>query len=418
MWEIWNGNTFSMSVLRDITDEAIKSWILDLSESSDMIKNICVSELEELIGQNKAKHVLENILEEVISGVNLRKEWYRKPIASMIFAWPSWVWKTLLARITQKILSTHFWNSLELIKVNCADFPWSEIHGISRLIWASAWWMWSDRKPIFHPDYVKGKWRVILLDEIEKAWPALWNILLAILDDGILDINYTKPRSVDKNGIIPSIGSHTSNDMEVSSLKVFFEDCIIIMTSNVWNDRIEKEFSWTPFGFWKEKKWAVDMQQLILEEFWKQFRIEMQGRFDYVIPFEHLVEEDARKIVDQLISRLINNILSKWNGFVIEFSPAAKNKIIKDIVESSDFRKFGGRFIEWYFKKNITPYISRAINIWDFRWNKNSTIHSCLLVTEIWGNIVFSKIPICGIEETREKVKDIVDNKPDMGSKF
>lgn len=41
MWEIWKGNTFSMSVLRDITDEAIKSWILDLSDSSDMIKEIC-----------------------------------------------------------------------------------------------------------------------------------------------------------------------------------------------------------------------------------------------------------------------------------------------------------------------------------------------------------------------------------------
>lgn len=417
MWEIWNGNTFSMSVLRDITDEAIKSWILDLSDSSDMIKEICDWELDDVIGQKWAKRVLENILEEVISWVNLRKEWYRKPIASMIFAWPSWVWKTLLARVTQKILNKHFRNSIEAIKVNCADFAWDNGFWITRLTWASAWYIGSDRKPLFHPDNIEWKGRVILFDEIEKAWPAFWNILLSILDDGTLDIDHTE---MDEGKSTPLVFEWKWVDsIETSSLRAFFEDTVIIMTSNVWNDRIEKEFSWTPFGFSNWNTWNrdIDMQQIILEEFWKQFRIEMQGRFDYVVPFEHLTEEDAQKIIDQIINRLITNILSQWNGFVIEFTPEAKNKITQDVVSSPDFKKFWWRFIEWYFKKNITPYVARAINTWNFRWKKNKWDHECLIVTEMWGKIVFSKIPIWRIDETREQVKGIVDG-ADLGSQF
>lgn len=406
---VWDSIHLQSSFHEWTPEEMITWWILDLSESSHKIKEICDWELDDVIGQSWAKRVLENILEEVISGVNLRKEWYRKPIASMIFAWPSWVWKTLLARVTQKILNKHFWNSVEAIKVNCADFGGDNAFWITRLTWASAGYIGSDRKPIFHPDNIEWKGRVILFDEIEKAWPAFWNILLSILDDGTLDIDHTE---MDDEKSTPLVFEWKwVESIEISSLRAFFEDTVIIMTSNVWNDRIEKESSWTTFGFssGNNQGGEIDIQGIILEEFWKQFRIEMQGRFDYVVPFKHLTETDAKKIIDQIINRLITNILSQWNGFVIEFTQKAKDKILWDITGSSDFKKFGGRYIEWYFKKNITPYIARAINIWNFRWKKNKWDHECLLVTEMWGNIVFSKIPIWRIDETCKQVKDIVE---------
>ncbi len=396
------------SLSEGLPADVIESWILDLSESSGMIQEICSWELDSVVGQEWAKRVLTNILEEVISWVNLRKEGYHKPIASMIFAWPSGVGKTLLARVTQKILNKHFSNSIEAIKINCADFAWDNGFWITRLTGASAGYIGSDRKPTFHPDNIEGKGRVILFDEIEKAWPAFWNILLSILDDGTLDIDHTEMD--DEKSISLVFEEKEVDSTEISSLRAFFEDTVIIMTSNIWNDRIERESSWTTFGFWNgaDQNTEIDMQWIILEEFWKQFRIEMQGRFDYIVPFEHLSEDDARNIINQIIERLIHNIFSQWNGFVIEFTEEAKNKILKDIISSSDFRKFWGRYIEWYFKKNIIPYVARAINAWKFRDNTEKESHDCLLVTEMKGEIVFSKIPIWRIEKTRERVRDKV----------
>ncbi len=393
-----------------LPDEDIVSWILDLSQSSDAILDISSELLKEVIWQDNAKKILRDILEEITSGVNLRKAGYNKPIASMIFAWPSWVGKTLLARVTQKILNKHFSNEIEIIKINCADFAGESIYGITRLTWASAGFIWSDRKPVLHPDNVEWKGRVILLDEIEKAWPAFWNILLSILDDGTLDIDYTETNKEKAEPLILDWKAVDSTD--ISSLRTLFWDSVIIMTSNIWNDAVEKELQGLAIGFWSWEKDPedVDIESIILQEFWKQFRIEMQWRFDYVVHLEHLTKDNARDIINQLINRLSTNTLSKWNGFVIEFTNEAKEKILDEITNSPSFRKFGWRYIEWYFKKNVIPYVAKAINSWKFREDEN---HSCLLVTLHNGEIVFSKIPIWESKEVKIKVEKTLGRRND-----
>lgn len=152
------------SVREWLDDNEINSGILDLSKNSEILQNLSWELLEQVVWQEWAKKVLENILEEVIAWINIKKAWYHKPMASIIFAWPSWVWKTLLARVMQEILNNHFSNNLEIIKVNCADFSWETWYSLTRLTWASAWFIWSDNKPQFHPDNIVWKWRVILLD--------------------------------------------------------------------------------------------------------------------------------------------------------------------------------------------------------------------------------------------------------------
>ncbi len=385
-----------------LSNKEIKSWILDLSKNSDSILDISWELLREVIWQDNAKKVLRNILEEVISWVNLRKEGYSKPIASMIFAWPSGVWKTLLARVTQKILNKHFSNKIEMIKINCADFAWDNGYGITRLTGASAGFIWSDRKPVLHPDNVAWKWRVILLDEIEKAWPAFWNILLSILDDGTLDIDYTETDEEKAETLI--LDWKTVDSTEIASIRTLFWDSIIIMTSNIWNDTVEQELQRSTIGFWLWQKniEELDIESIILQEFWKQFMIEMQWRFDYVVPLEHLTKDNAKGIIDQLINRLIKNTLSKGNGFVIEFTDEAKGKMLHEITESPAFRKFWWRYIEWYFKKNVIPYVAKAINSWKFREDES---HSCLLVALNDGRIVFSKIPIWESQDVKVKVE-------------
>ncbi len=385
-----------------LPDEEIISWILDLSGSSESIQDISSGSLEQVIGQNNAKKVLKDILEEVISWVNLKKEGYNKPIASMIFAWPSWVGKTLLARVTQQILNKHFENEIKIIKINCADFAWDNAYWLTRLTGASAGFIGSDRKPVLHPDNVEWKWRVILLDEIEKAWPAFWNILLSILDDGTLDIDYTEIDRETADSLI--FEWRVVDSTEIASLRTLFWDSVIIMTSNIWNDAVEKELKGSSIWFWAGVKSSneVDVESIVLQEFWKQFRMEMQWRFDYVVPFEHLSNDNAREIINQLINRLITNTLSKWNGFVIEFTDKAKEKILSDITDSPWFRKFGWRHIEWYFKKHIVPYVAKAINSGKFREEKTD---NCLLVTVHNWKVALSKIPIWESKDIKNRVK-------------
>ncbi len=395
------------SVHEWVDEENIINGILDLSDSSEIVEGISSESFEEIIWQAVAKRVLKNVLEEVVSGVSIKKESYDKPIASMIFIGPSWVWKTLSAKVTQKIFNKHFGNDLEIIKINCADYAWEQPHSLTRLTWASAWYIGVDKIPTLHPSKVEWKGRVILLDEIEKWWPPFWNMLLSLLDDGTLDINYV---DLIVNNIEDKILDwKTTESIEESSLKTLFWDSIVIMTSNVWNDEVEKKLSWTWMGFWLWESWTgeVDIEKIFLEEFAQKFRIEMQWRFDYIIPFDHLSKEDAKEIIDQIINRLITNTLSTWNGFIIEFSESVKDKILEDICTSKDFRKFWWRSIEKYFKTKILPYIARAINSWKFR---EEEFHSCLLVTQHNKKIVFSKIPIQEMSWTKIKVASIVDD--------
>jgi ATP-dependent Clp protease ATP-binding subunit ClpA len=395
----------SWSMSEFLSDEQIIEWILDLSEVSDVIKNLSSEPFNEVVWQKKAKVALENILEEIVSGVNIRKEWYDKPIASMIFAWPSWVWKTLLARVTQKILNKYFKNNFEIIKVNCADFAGNDIYSLNRITWAAAWFIGSNKKPTFHPDNINWKWRVILFDEIEKAWPPFWNILLSVLDDGTLDIDYTETNEDKSQSVV--LNWKTVNTSEISSLRTSFKDTIVIMTSNVWNDVIEKERNWTTIWFssWNSDSKNVDIESIILSEFWKQFRIEMQGRYDYIIPFDHLTKNDARKIIDQLINRIISNTLNNGNWFVIEFTEDVKEMMTNDIFKHWEINKFWWRSIENYFKKNVLPVVARAVNSWKF---KNNKWNSWLLITTNNWEIVFSKISIWELKDVKDKVKEIL----------
>ena len=383
------------SIRESLSDEQIQEWILDLSESSDLIQEVIWDSFEKIVWQEKAKHILKDILEEIISWVNIKQEWYDKPIANMMFAGPSGVGKTLFARVTQKVMNRHFWNELEMIKINCWDFwTWSNLW-MTRLTWASAWYIGSDRKPTFHPDNVEWKWRVILFDEIEKAWPQFWNLLLSVLDDGVLDIDYTDMSNTNNMSLAEQL--QIAEHEDVASLKARFSESIIIMTSNVWNTSVEQELTWKSVWFaiqTPKKLEEVDVDGIILRAFNELFLVELQWRLDHVVTFNHLQQQDAEKIVEQLIQRLITNVLSKWNGFVIEFTDSVKQKIVNDLMWNTDFRKFWGRAIESYFRKNIVPYVSRAVNSWNFRHEGE---FSCLLVTTQQDKIIFSKVPIAKV---------------------
>ena len=375
-----------------LPEEQLRDGEIDLSQNSEVVAKYADMLNEEVTGQAEAKAIFLDILEEIIAGVNIDTEWYDKPMASLFFSGPSGVGKTLLARVAQKILNQIFWENLTLVKINCADFRWDQWYNLTQLVWASAGFFDSNKKPRFHPDNIKWKGRVIIFDEIEKAWLPFWNLLLSVLDDGVLDINYSPGQKGQLGGLLGSTLSSNPPKVtpeEKAYLRTLFKDSLIILTSNVGNERIEQEIRpGIGFGSSGTPIELLNIEEIILEELAKTFKLELRGRFNYIVPFKHLTEKDVWNIVDILISRITKVFIEKEKWGMIYFDDRVKAFIIKDIFSRPDLRKYGGRFIENYFKKWINPKIAKLINGWWIQWKEYM-----VYVSEREWRITFSKIP-------------------------
>ncbi len=405
-------------IFDDIPEDLIELGELDLEEHSSLVKNLTEKHLSKVIWQEKAKKALSNALEWIVSWLAMKQEWYENQPTSILFPWPSWTWKTLAAKKYQNTLNEYFWQDIKIIKINCADYAWETPHSLTRLIWASAWYIGVDKKPVFHPDNIHWKKVVILLDEIEKAWPPFWNLLLSILDDGIVEVNY-----VDKDNQNPTIPNmdklewwiwwNNWNDMPMkkstpsqkntsdkSYLETSFKDAIVIATSNAWNREIDNELNWHTMWFLQKDK--PNKKKVVEWALYKIFSPEFLWRFDTIAQFEHLTPDDAKKILQQNINRLLNEV-NKKHGIIIEFSQRAKEFMVNEITSSKHFNKFWWRYIVKYFKNNILDKVKRAVNWWYF---KNST-NEILLITEHNWKLIFSKVPI--ISQVQKNVDSLLE---------
>jgi len=329
---------------------------------------------EQVIWQKQAKEIMYDILEKIKANLILREEHYKKPIASLLFAWPSWVGKTKIAHIMQEALNEFFNTNNEIIKINCSDFQWEQPFSLTRLIGASAWYIWSDKKPKFHPDNIGWKWRIILFDEIEKAWTPLKNLLLSILDDGELEVNYTEAQYNGTYSILKT-PIKTNKTEENSFIKSYFQDKIIILTSNIWIWKLDEEVNWRKMWFAQEKKEIEKINNLaentILNELSNHFKLELQGRFNYIVPFSYFEKEETNQLIEIFINNIINK-LTKEKWLFIIFSEELKQKILEEIYSNKNFRQYWVRYIEKYFDINIITPIAKIINKW---WYENNWLY-------------------------------------------
>ena len=249
-----------------------------------------------VIGQHEAVEVVAKAIRRNRSGVSSE----RRPIGSFIFLGPTGVGKTELARV----LSREFFGSESaLVKIDMSEF--GEHHNVSRLVGAPAGYVGYDDGGQFEK-IRKQPYSLVLFDEIEKAHPDVFNILLQILEDGHL--TDAKGRQID------------------------FTNTIIIMTSNVGADKLQKEAS---FGF--RVRSGDEMKDLdalhaanqekVRDELKKAMRPEFLNRIDKVIIFRALTKKDIFRIVDLQISEL--NLRLQKKGVAVQLTPAAKQYLLK-----------------------------------------------------------------------------------------
>ncbi|CAN5163177.1 ATP-dependent Clp protease ATP-binding subunit [soil metagenome] len=250
-----------------------------------------------VIGQEEAIATISRAVRRARAGLKDPK----RPIGSFIFLGPTGVGKTELAKSLAEFM---FGSEDTLIKIDMSEFM--ERHNVSRLVGAPPGYVGFEEGGQLTEAVRRKSYSVVLLDEIEKAHPEVFNILLQILEDGHL--TDAKGRRVD------------------------FRNTVIIMTSNVGAKSLLKD---TSLGFRpvsSDEAQRVEqqydrMKEKVLDQLKTQFRPEFLNRVDSVVVFRSLNVDEIRLIVDLLLARVRNQLVAQQ--IEMEVTQAAKDHIIK-----------------------------------------------------------------------------------------
>jgi len=248
-----------------------------------------------------------------------------KPIGSFMFLGPTGVGKTQLAKVLAKYL---FDSEDSLIRIDMSEYM--EKFAVSRLIGAPPGYVGHDEGGQLTEKVRRKPYSVVLLDEIEKAHPEVFNLLLQVLDDGQLT---------------DSLGR-----------KVNFKNTIIIMTSNTGSRQL-KEFG-TGVGFntkTRESKGQQESNSVIDKELKKKFAPEFLNRIDDVVMFNSLVKEDINKIIGIELEKLVDRVQKM--EFELEITDAAT-----DYIASQGFDpEYGARPLKRAIQKHVEDVLTEEI---------------------------------------------------------
>lgn len=275
---------------------------------------------ERVIGQDEAIKAIAKAIRRARAGLKDPK----RPIGSFIFSGPTGVGKTELAKALAEVM---FGDEEAIIRLDMSEYM--ERHTVARLIGAPPGYIGHDEGGQLTEAVRRKPYAVILLDEIEKAHPDVFNTLLQVLEDG---------RLTDSKG-------RTVN----------FRNTIIIMTSNVGASTIRKDATVGFVTRTTEKDDYERMKERIMEEIKKTFRPEFVNRLDDTIVFHPLNESHLKEIVSLMINNLIKRLSEQ--EVTVEVSEAAKELIIKEGYNPT----YGARPLRRAIQKHIEDLLSEEM---------------------------------------------------------
>ncbi len=305
--------------------DIVSSWmgipLQDLTEEEQM-KLIRMEETlkEAVIGQNEAVKIISQSIRRVRAGVKSIK----RPVGVFFFIGPTGVGKTYLAKNLAKFL---FGKEEALIQLDMSEYM--EKFNVSRLIGAPPGYVGYQEGGELTEKVRRQPYSVILLDEIEKAHPDVYNILLQIMDDGRLSDNLG--HSVD------------------------FRNTVLIMTSNLGTEQLIKG---AKVGFEADQEKGLsyrDIRNQVLAEFKKSFRPEFLNRLDEVVVFHILGKKEIKKIVDLMLDGVGEALGEK--GIKLKVTEPAKDLIVEQGYDPD----FGARPLRRTIQRLIENPLSEKI---------------------------------------------------------
>jgi ATP-dependent Clp protease ATP-binding subunit ClpC len=270
-----------------------------------------------IVNQEKAVVAVSEAIRRARAGLKDPK----RPIGSFMFLGPTGVGKTELARALAAFL---FDDENALVRVDMSEYM--EKHTVSRLIGAPPGYVGYDEGGQLTEMVRRRPFRVILFDEIEKAHPEVFNILLQILEDG---------RLTDGHGRI-----------------VDFKNVVVIMTSNLGTQEVQKQ----SIGFRQDKELDQEkLRQTIKNALKQAFRPELINRIDEIIIFDSLSQEQLRQIVDLLTGELQKRLAE--HKIAVELTDAARAWLLKEGYDPA----YGARPLRRAIQRYVENPISKGI---------------------------------------------------------
>ncbi len=244
-----------------------------------------------IVGQEEAIDAVTRAIQRSRAGLRNAN----RPVGSFLLLGPTGVGKTLLAKTLASFL---FGNEDALITVDMSEYM--EKFAVSRLAGAPPGYVGYNEGGQLTEQVRRRPYSVVLFDEIEKAHPDVFNILLQVLEDGHMT--------------------------DATGRKVDFRNTVIVMTSNIGARRIRRSMS---MGFQKstDADEHREMKSRVMEEVKKVFNPEFLNRIDDVVVFHHLTHEDLKAIVDIQVEEVIERVQEK--GFQIALSDEAKEFLVR-----------------------------------------------------------------------------------------
>ena len=261
------------------------------TEDSMRLMNMEEDLHKRVISQDEAIKAISRAVRRSRSGLQDPK----RPTGTFVFAGPTGVGKTLLAKALAEFM---FGDEDALIQLDMSEYM--EKHNVSRLIGAPPGYVGYEEGGQLTEQIRRRPYAVVLLDEIEKAHPEVFNMLLQLMEEGRLTDSFG--RNVD------------------------FRNAVLIMTTNAGAEAIKNE---SGFGFQRPDQDASyeSMKSRVTEEIEKVFRPEFINRVNDIIVFRHLTIDDLKEVIDLELSKVRERLLER--GLAMELTDEAKSFIIK-----------------------------------------------------------------------------------------
>ena len=349
--EEWYKNRTSthLSIGTDEIAEIVSSWtgvpVLKLTEEESKRLMHLEEELHErIVGQEEAVTAVAKAIRRARAGLKDPN----RPVGSFIFVGPTGVGKTDL---TKALAESLFGDERLMIRLDMSEYM--EKHSVSKIIGAPPGYVGFDDSQGTLTERIRKKpYSVVLFDEIEKAHPDVFNVLLQILDDGRLS---------DSKGRVVS-----------------FKNTVLIMTSNVGAHEV-KEVGVLGFRTEEEESEYEGVKENINEALKKQFRPEFLNRLDDVIIFHKLTKEDAAQICDKILISLQKRL--KDREINIKVSSRARAKL----VDEGYSEEYGARPLKRTIQKLIEDRLSEEI------LQGKIPVGGTIIIDEVNGQLTFEE---------------------------
>ena len=290
-------------------------------EESERLLNMEKILHERIVGQDKAVSSIARAIRRGRVGLKNPK----RPIGSFIFLGPTGVGKTELCKTLAEAM---FGDENAIIKLDMSEYM--EKHTVSKLIGSPPGYVGYDEGGQLTEKVRRHPYSVVLFDEIEKAHPDVFNMLLQILEDGVL---------TDSQG-----------------RKVSFKNCIIIMTSNVGANKITDPKLAMGFNHSEDgKDSAKTIEELVMPDLKRTFKPEFLNRLDEIIVFNQLEKDDIKEIARRMLKTLIKRV--KDMDIDIEFTDEA----VSALADEGFDKTYGARPLRRAIQSKIEDRLSELI---------------------------------------------------------